>query len=372
MGKLKIAQYFILPAIVSLLLSSCATSIKTTVRNNSELAGIKSFAAVEIGELRDSGIVSRALVSGLREKGFAVEKGDIAAEDAARNMGLKLNTDGIIYGYVTRVERDTWVTEGEVRVRVRETLSGTKERVRYDPPKVITSKIIYVRLKALDGLNGYVIWDAEGNISDDVGADSAYMIETLVAKMLGELPAPPAEAPVAAEPVGRQTVAVGGKAPDFVAETVDGDRIALSDYEGKKTVVLNFWGIRCLPCLQEMPKLQNIYSRYKDRDVEMLGVNVDGVGADIIRKNLRKQIGGIELNVTYPLLLDEDFSIIDTYYLTVAPLTAVIDRQGIIRYLHTDYQPGDEIELEAAIKQALQQASGSDGGMRKWKNESLT
>ena len=146
---------------------------------------------------------------------------------------------------------------------------------------------------------------------------------------------------------------MGKKAPNFVAETVDGKRIVLSEYRNSKVVVLNFWGVRCLPCLQEMPKLEHIYRKYKDQGMEMLGVNVDGVGSDIIRRSLRKQIGGVELNVTYPLLLDLDFSIIDTYYLTVAPLTLVIDKEGVIRYMHTDYQPGDEIELEEAIKQVL-------------------
>ena len=155
------------------------------------------------------------------------------------------------------------------------------------------------------------------------------------------------------EPPQPQDIAVGEKAPDFVAEAVDGKRIVLSEYRNSKVVVLNFWGVRCLPCLQEMPKLEHIYKKYKDQGMEMLGVNVDGVGSDIITKNLRKQIQGVELNVTYPLLLDLDFAIIDTYYLTVAPLTLVIDKEGVIRYMHIDYQPGDEIELEEAVKQVL-------------------
>jgi peroxiredoxin len=210
-----------------------------------------------------------------------------------------------------------------------------------------------VRLTALEGLNANVIWDAEGRVTGDGAADTDYLIKSLIDKLVGELAPPSAEALVPPEPPMPQPVEVGGKAPDFTTETVDGDRVTLSDYQGKKIVVLNFWGVRCLPCLQEMPKLQDIYMRYKDRGVEMLGVNVDGVDAQIIRKNLRKEIGGVELNVTYPLLIDLEFSIIDAYYLTVAPLTAIIDHDGVIRYLHIDYQPGDEIELENEIKKLL-------------------
>ena len=355
MRRPRAVSYFALLAVVPFIAASCATSIKTTLRNDSELALIESFSAVEVGELRDSAIVSRALVTGLREKGFTVEKAGVADVDSLGNIGLKLGVDGVIYGYVTRIDQHSFVTDGEERIRTRETPHGTKKTIRYDPPEVIRNKTIYVRLKALDGLNGYVIWDAEGQTSDDIGGDTVYMIESLVAKMLQELPAPPADAPAASGPAGPESVAVGSPAPDFTTQSVSGERISLSDYAGKKVVVLNFWGIRCLPCLQEMPKLETIYSRYKDRGMEMLGVNVDGVGADIIKKNLRKRIGGIELNVTYPLLTDEEFEIIDAYYLTVAPLTAVIDKKGIIRYLHVDYQPGDEIELESVVKQILEQ-----------------
>lgn len=353
--KPRAVRYFAFLATVALLAASCATSVKTTLRNDSELARIESFSVVEVGELRDSAIISRALVTGLREKGFTVEKAGAADVDSLGDMGLKLGVDGIIYGYVTRIEQRSFVTDGEERIRTRKTAHGTKETIRYDPPEVITKKTIYVRLKALDGLNGYVIWDAEGQTSGDIGSDTVYMIESLVTRMLQELPAPPTESTVASEPTGPETIAVGRRAPDFTTRSVGGERISLSDYAGKKVVVLNFWGTRCLPCLQEMPKLESIYSRYKDRGMEMLGVNVDGVDADFIKRNLRKRIGDIELNVTYPLLLDEEFEILDAYYLTVAPLTIVIDKKGIIRYLHIDYQPGDEIELESVVKRILEQ-----------------
>ncbi len=355
MNKPGVAKYLAALSAILFLSSSCATSIKTTVRKDSELARIRSFSAVEVDGLRDSSIISKALVSSLKEKGFAVKKAAVGDEDALDLLGLKMGVDALIYGYVTRADEHTWVTDGKERIRTRETPRGTKETIRYDPPEVIRNKTIYVRLKALDGLNDYVVWDSEGHVSGDSGADAIYMIESLVAKMVQELPSPPAEPAGGDEPTGADAVAVGGHAPDFTTLSVSGQQISLSDYKGAKVVVLNFWGIRCLPCLQEMPKLEHIYQRYKGQGMEMLGVNVDGVDGSIIKKNLRKQIGGVDLNVTYPLLLDENFEIIDAYYLTVAPLTLVIDKDGIIQYMHTDYQPGDEIELEEVVKRVLEQ-----------------
>ncbi len=351
-ARIRTVSLVALVSITLLLANSCATTIRTSIRNDSAL-GVESFGAVEVGDLRNSDVVSRTLVSRLREKGFRVDKGFASDEVGVSDKGAKLGADALIYGYVVRIEHDSWVTRGEERVRVRETSYGTKETIRYDPPEVISSKTIHVRIRALDGAGEKVILDTEGYISDDEGADTAYMIESIVKEMLEQLPPPRVQAVTSLVPQQPQGVAVGVKAPDFMAKTISGERVTLSDYIGKKVVVLNFWGVRCLPCLQEMPKLEDIYSRYKSQGVEMLGVNVDGVGPDIIRKSLRKQLGGVSLNVTYPLLLDEDFAIIDAYYLTVAPLTAVIDKDGVIRYLHIDYLPGDEIELENAIKAVL-------------------
>ncbi|MBI5117529.1 redoxin domain-containing protein [Candidatus Poribacteria bacterium] len=336
------------------LATSCATNISTTVKKDPELARIKSFGVIDVAELRGGDIVSKALVSGLRQKGFVAEKAQTAEEDSIRNAARGLNVDGVIYGYISRTEQHSWVTQGEERVRTRETATGTKETVTYEPPRLIINKTINVRIRALDSVTGDLLWDAEAEITDDIGADDAYMVEKLVGKILEELPHSSTKGALVPQTQENQSVLVGQHAPDFVANTIKGEKIALADFVGKKTIVLNFWGIRCLPCIQEMPKLESIYGRYKDKGLEILAVNVDGVDSEVMQANLVKQLGGTSLSVTYPLLLDEEFKIIDLYHLTVAPLTVLIDRGGVIRYRHTDYQPGDEVDLENAIKQVLQ------------------
>jgi thiol-disulfide isomerase/thioredoxin len=62
----------------------------------------------------------------------------------------------------------------------------------------------------------------------------------------------------------------------FVVEGVqpDGTAFDWSKYQGK-VVLVDFWATWCMPCLQQMPRIHDIYDRYRDRGFEVVGVNVD-------------------------------------------------------------------------------------------------
>ena len=152
-----------------------------------------------------------------------------------------------------------------------------------------------------------------------------------------------------AEGMGDDKFKPGDKAAEFVAKDLAGKEIKLSDYAGKKVVLLNFWGIRCGACLEEMPYLEVIAKAYADKPLAVLGVDTDGVDAKTIVETLAE----LKVSVSYPLLTDEEFKVTDAYTNFLVPLTIVIDKGGIVRYIHTGFEKGTEKHYEDAVKKAL-------------------
>ena len=58
---------------------------------------------------------------------------------------------------------------------------------------------------------------------------------------------------------------------NFTLTTIDGDRVSLSDYEGK-VVLVNFWATWCGPCVIETPALVRMYHKYKRHGFAVIGV----------------------------------------------------------------------------------------------------
>ncbi len=112
----------------------------------------------------------------------------------------------------------------------------------------------------------------------------------------------------------------GSIAPNFVLQSVDGERIELKDLKGKG-VFLNFWGTWCGPCKQEFPYMANQYEVFKDRGVEIVAVNV--AESKIAVKNFMESYG-----VNFPVAMDKDRQVTEAYDITPLPTTFLINPEG--------------------------------------------
>ncbi|MGG3916301.1 peroxiredoxin family protein [Rossellomorea vietnamensis] len=115
---------------------------------------------------------------------------------------------------------------------------------------------------------------------------------------------------------------VGDRAIDFKLDTLDGKSITLSELKGKK-VIVNFWATWCPPCKEEMPVMQEFYTKY-GKDVEVLAINID---PQYNVKEYQKSLG-----LSFPILLDTDDKINNAYDILTVPTTFVINEQGIITH----------------------------------------
>lgn len=140
-------------------------------------------------------------------------------------------------------------------------------------------------------------------------------------------------------------------AEEFTLVDQYGNTHSLSGYKGK-VVFLNFWATWCPPCREEMPYIQELYEEYseqEDPDVVILAVAFPNLGSETDVEGIKSFLD--ENGYTYPVLMDEDASLMLPYYVTAYPTTYMIDPDGNV----LGYIPGSMSKetMEDVISQAL-------------------
>lgn len=151
-------------------------------------------------------------------------------------------------------------------------------------------------------------------------------------------------------------VEVNAKAPAFAAPTLKGGTVRLSDYIGSHVVLLEFWSVFCRSCIEEMPRVEELYLKYRSQGLSVLSINTDVFSPAKVASTLEK--AGVE--PSYPVLRDPRQEIVDAYRVELLPVTAIIDRDGWIRLYQEGYRSGDEKIFEDKIRSLLVRTGGQD------------
>ena len=121
---------------------------------------------------------------------------------------------------------------------------------------------------------------------------------------------------------------IGRPAPDFALPAVAGDNVRLSEYRGQP-VILSFWSSRCSTCIKQLAALNRLYGTYRSAGLVIFGVSIDD---DLVRAREYARARAM----SYPLLLDIEKSVGRNFAVDRLPTTILIDRGGVVRYVHSD------------------------------------
>ena len=142
--------------------------------------------------------------------------------------------------------------------------------------------------------------------------------------------------------------ATGKPAPGFALPLRGGTApLGLEKLRGQ-VVMVNFWASWCGPCREEFPLLDQMYKKYKALGFTMLGVNVEPDSKDaegFIAKT----------PVTFPIVFDKDSAVSKLYHVEGMPSTVLIDRNGVLRWVHRGYKAGDENEYLDHLRALLRE-----------------
>ena len=141
-------------------------------------------------------------------------------------------------------------------------------------------------------------------------------------------------------------VKAGDPAIDFSLNPRGGGApVTLASLKGQ-VVLINFWASWCGPCRQEFPLLDNIYKKYKKLGFTVVGLNVEPDQNDAE--------GFLKQNpVTFPILYDPKDEVSKRYGVGGMPSVALVDRKGIVRWVHKSYVAGDENEYLNQVRALL-------------------
>ena len=113
-------------------------------------------------------------------------------------------------------------------------------------------------------------------------------------------------------------VSPGSEAFNFCYKDINGKEVRLSDFKGKY-VFIDIWATWCKPCCYEIPFIQEIEHRLKDKNIVFVSISEDK-DLDAWKTMVEKEnMGGVQLNYGR----NKDF--MNYFYITAIPRFIIID-----------------------------------------------
>lgn len=133
------------------------------------------------------------------------------------------------------------------------------------------------------------------------------------------------------------------KEVDFVFNDLDDKPVRLSDFRGK-VVLVDIWATWCPPCRKEIPGFINLYKKYKDKGLEIIGIAADVEGKRVVKPFAE------EFKMNYTIVIGGQREVMRIFGpVRYIPTTFLIDEKGIIRNKYIGYRPEEDFEKDIKI-----------------------
>lgn len=261
---------------------------------------VMATAVVKDGKVVVEGEIEGSCIANLSTAGaggyLVVEKGEISLvfdESKPRSgtaQGTELNRRFNKF-FEDNVKSNSAAFEIAIRLRNNEIDTNEAQRLRDSLSVDMSRRVVELYKSNLD--NGIGRWAFVNYMMryDDIAQVKALLAE--VPDYYAQLPKVKAIYDRAA---AKSTTGVGSKFIDFAVQESDSKTTRLSDYVGKgKIVIVDFWASWCGPCRREAVGLKEIYAKYHDKGLEIVGVAVFDKPADTKRAIEQQKLPWIQI-----------------------------------------------------------------------------
>jgi thiol-disulfide isomerase/thioredoxin len=156
--------------------------------------------------------------------------------------------------------------------------------------------------------------------------------------------------PIAATPTKPESS--GNPLPEFqgIQQWLNSEPLSIADLKGN-VVLIQFWTFACINCQRTLPYITKWHRQYAVQGLKVIGIHTPEFVFERDPNNIRQALQ--KHQITYPVLIDNDYKTWKAYQNEYWPHLFLADRRGVLRYDHIGEGAYDT--TEQTIQQLLQE-----------------